>query len=509
MGWLRALHRPNNNLHFAILALSKRLAFSSSARVAGQKPPKEFHEKYDWIENVENLERYDNGGFHPVTIGDVINKRYRVVDKLGYGGYSTVWMTRDMQQDTYRFLDAAPRTPANSTALVGLDAIPRVLDAFTVRGPNGEHPSYTTAIAGTNLRDACDLSMFRLEVARALAVKLVSAIAYMHSRGYAHGDELSVEQLYQKYGHPETVPVSRVDGGTLPPSIPSKAVRAVNLGKKAEEISLDETDLLLIDFGESFAPKSSTRPCEDCRSHLAARPPESHFEPLSPLSFPADIWCLGLAIWNLFAIRPLFAAAFSPPAAIIAQHVDALGPLPSDWWSRWEERGDYFDENGNSIQGQYGGPTLNKAFDDWLHKNRLEFEVGSFSEEEKTAFLQLLRRMLSYDPLKRPTADEVLKSGWIANWAMDDFEKSCRMSHDSSDRPANMLSVAEYQSKYDEISEIRLAAKKDFSMSNAKKREISQQFKAARDDLRAASKAAMASSRAPPKTSNEASGPNS
>ncbi|KAM3560733.1 hypothetical protein MY1884_002753 [Beauveria asiatica] len=468
MGWLGggciinriASHRPNNNLHYAILSLSKRLAFSSSARLAGQEPPKEFHEKYDWIESVEYLERYDDGGFYPVMIGDVVNKRYQIVDKLGYGGYSTVWMTRYMQQNAYvalkigvadsrvhettvlkRLVDAAPQTPANPAALVGLNAIPRVLEAFTVRGPNGEHPSYTTALAGTNLRDACDLSMFRLEVARALAVKLVSAIAYMHSTGYAHGDihlgnvmlrlppqidELSVEQLYQKYGHSETVPVSRVDGGPLPPSVPSEAVRSINLGKKANEISLDETDLLLIDFGESFAPKLSTRPCEDCRSHLAARPPESHFEPLSPLSFSADIWCLGLAIWNLFAIRPLFAAAFSPPAAIIAQHVDALVPLPSGWWSRWEERRDYFDENGNSIQGEYGGPTLNKAFDDWLHKYRLKFQVGSFSEEEKTAFLQLLRRMLSYDPLQRPTADEVLESGWIANWTMDDFEKSCR-----------------------------------------------------------------------------------
>ncbi|OAA69875.1 protein kinase domain-containing protein [Cordyceps fumosorosea ARSEF 2679] len=266
--------------------------------------------------------------------------------------------------------------------------------------------------------------MFRIEVARALAVKLVSAIAYMHSRGYVHGDELSVEQFYRTYGHPERYEVSHVDGGPLPPNIPIEAVRLVNIGKKAKEISLEEIDLLVVDFGESFAPELSTRPCEDCRSHLAARPPESHFELLSPLSFSADIWCLGLAIWDLFAIRPLFAAAFSPPAAIIAQHVDALGPLPSRWWSRWEERHDYFDEDGNSIQGKYGGPTLNKAFDDWLHKYRAKFNAGVFSEEEKTAFLQLLRRMLSYDPLQRPTADEVLKSGWVANWAMDNFEKS-------------------------------------------------------------------------------------
>ncbi|KAM3514257.1 hypothetical protein MY11210_002146 [Beauveria gryllotalpidicola] len=37
---------------------------------------------------------------------------------------------------------------------------------------------------------------------------------------------------------------------------------------------------------------------------------------------------------------------------------------------------------------------------------------------------------------------------------------------------------------YDEISEIRQAAKKDFSMSNAKKREIAEQYTAAREEPR-------------------------
>ena len=56
-----------------------------------------------------------------------------------------------------------------------------------------------------------------------------------------------------------------------------------------------------------------------------------------------------------------------------------------------------------------------------------------------------------------------------------------------------MPSVAEHQKKFDEISEIRQAAKKDFSLSNAKKREIAEEYAAARHELRAASKAAMAS----------------
>lgn len=77
-------------------------------------------------------------------------------------------------------------------------------------------------------------------------------------------------------------------------------------------------------------------------------------------------------------------------------------------------------------------------------------------------------------------------------------------SRDHEELPANMPSVAEYQQKYDEISEIRQAAKTDFSMSNAKKREIAEQFTAARNDLRAASRAAMASSQQSQPTADEA-----
>ena len=68
-----------------------------------------------------------------------------------------------------------------------------------------------------------------------------------------------------------------------------------------------------------------------------------------------------------------------------------------------------------------------------------------------------------------------------------------------------MPSIADYQKKYDEISEIRQAAKKDFSMSNAEKRRIAQEYEAARKELRAASKAAMtAAAQTPDTTAHEA-----
>lgn len=34
--------------------------------------------------------------FYPVKIGEVLHSRYQIVGKLGYGGYSTVWLSRDL-----------------------------------------------------------------------------------------------------------------------------------------------------------------------------------------------------------------------------------------------------------------------------------------------------------------------------------------------------------------------------------------------------------------------------
>jgi serine/threonine-protein kinase SRPK3 len=45
----------------------------------------------------ENLPWYKPNQFYPVRIGDVFRSQYRVVGKLGYGAYSTVWLCRDLQ----------------------------------------------------------------------------------------------------------------------------------------------------------------------------------------------------------------------------------------------------------------------------------------------------------------------------------------------------------------------------------------------------------------------------
>lgn len=42
-------------------------------------------------------ESYHPGGYHPIHMLDVFNNRYRVIRKLGYGSFSTVWLAVDLR----------------------------------------------------------------------------------------------------------------------------------------------------------------------------------------------------------------------------------------------------------------------------------------------------------------------------------------------------------------------------------------------------------------------------
>lgn len=44
----------------------------------------------------EDRAAYRPGGFHPVYIGDVYAHRYKILNKIGYGVYSTVWLVEDL-----------------------------------------------------------------------------------------------------------------------------------------------------------------------------------------------------------------------------------------------------------------------------------------------------------------------------------------------------------------------------------------------------------------------------
>lgn len=105
-------HLPGIQAPRALRPLSASISHSISSVVPGRlqlqptlsmpsPPARPRAPGYNWIPGVESLDRYEPGGYHPVAIGDVLDKRYRVVDKLGSGGYSTVWLARDTAANSY------------------------------------------------------------------------------------------------------------------------------------------------------------------------------------------------------------------------------------------------------------------------------------------------------------------------------------------------------------------------------------------------------------------------
>ncbi|EGC47658.1 protein kinase [Histoplasma capsulatum var. duboisii H88] len=412
----------------------------------------------NWIDGAESLEKYKPGGYHPIMIGDLLHERYCIVDKLGFGGYSTVWLAQDTHLKSYvavkvgianwhphetKVLQAlsAPR-PLSLSAHPGRHSIPLPLDEFELHGPNGTHPCYTMTPARCNLREVSFSRLFPLEVTRALSAGLALGIAYMHSQGYVHGDihlrnvlvklplsfdKFSIEQLYKTYGKPENVSIKRCDGKSLPPNVLEKAVIPLYLGKDAEEFSLADTQVLVSDFGEAFAPSSDVRLGENCHTPLAMRPPEARFEPQSPLSFSADIWSLATTIWEILGMKAIFSSEFITADEIVSQQIDVLGPMPLDWWERWDERGQFFNQDGHPREDRDVWPRIDEAFEEDVQKYRRKREMGEFGRDETAAILDLIRQMLAFRPDERPTAEDILKSEWMVKWALPDFNRRLRI----------------------------------------------------------------------------------
>lgn len=237
-----------------------------------------------------------------------------------------------------------------------------------------------------------------------------------------------------EFGTLLTIPITQRNDSDkpLPPNVPAQAVQPFYFGSDLDGETFSKTRLLLSDFGEAFKPSLETRLGKECHTPPGSRAPEATFEPDTPLTDRSDIWSLATALWDIIGIQPVFSHDFGSMDEVLAQHIDALGPMPSDWWEKWEARSEFSispDQPTVSYTGDMWPPLdawFEKAVQEWRRK-----EGGEIGEEEKAAFLDLMRRMLAYRPEEIPTAHEVLQSEWMVKWALPEYERSLEDSSQS------------------------------------------------------------------------------
>ncbi|PWY91851.1 kinase-like protein [Aspergillus sclerotioniger CBS 115572] len=260
--------------------------------------------QYQLIEDVEDLDRYRQGGYHPLRIGDALNR------------YSTTWLAQDLQRPRYVALKVITADASGSTNeatiirslqelsdKLGKEIVPPLLDEFWVSGPNGKHRCVVTPPARMSLFDAKESSKFGLfqpKVAQSMIAQLIRGVTFLHSQDTVHGDihlgnilvqfpkaidELSTPELYQRYGEPESEAVVRIDNKALSSSVPAQVFFAAWFGIRSDDLALGEEKIILSDFGESFNPHRSPR--YSSKTFPLLQPPETRFSD-EPLSFASD-----------------------------------------------------------------------------------------------------------------------------------------------------------------------------------------------------------------------------
>jgi serine/threonine-protein kinase SRPK3 len=160
------------------------------------------------LDNVEEIENYRPGGFHPIHIGDELGDRYKIVHKLGYGGFSTVWLARDKLAEQYvalkilvanvqedcRELEVLQKLVKGSTNHPGRNSVLSLLDNFVVKGPNGRHPCLVVQVAGPSIASlnyspgaVAGCRRLRSQLAVNVAKQTTQALDFVHSQGFCHG----------------------------------------------------------------------------------------------------------------------------------------------------------------------------------------------------------------------------------------------------------------------------------------------------------------------------------
>lgn len=160
-------------------------------------------------------------------------------------------------------------------------------------------------------------------------------------------DSLGVVELYERYSKPYEVPIRRIDGKPSMPHAPPHVIHPIVWNMPANEI--ESPEVILSGYGTSFV--ISQTPSPTLHTPALYAPPEEFFK--EPISIPtaADVWTLGVVLYEVLGERALFETFAWDPDDIIGEMINTLGRPPARWWNSWVNRAEFL------IQMVHSSPT--------------------------------------------------------------------------------------------------------------------------------------------------------
>ncbi|OBT58434.1 CMGC/SRPK protein kinase [Pseudogymnoascus sp. 24MN13] len=352
------------------------------------------------------LKHYNQELYYPVHTSELFHQRYRTCVKLGYGGYSTVWLCLDETDKSYKALKVGThRNTKSMTKEVqvleylasrnsvhdGRSWLREACDTFQIDIPDGSHTCLVYEPLGISLLERINLQpgkRLELPLVKVATYCLLSGIDYLHSSGVVHTD-IKLDNIQEALPDEDVEVLTRLVEAERKQPGPQKAVTngttiytSRSLDYKSGVVYPILTDLGMAVFGSvEYTHTIQAIPYRAPEVILGMKWNES-----------VDIWNLGIIVWELLCGEHLFGRDNELDA--LASMIKYLGPPPAEFLKRGDKHLQYFDEQGN-----WKGTPLEPT----SLKDRLE------GGGDIDMFVDFVQAMLSWEPEKRLSAAALLK----------------------------------------------------------------------------------------------------
>jgi len=179
--------------------------------------------------------------------------------------------------------------------------------------------------------------------------------------------------------------------------------------------------IMIADFGSAFRSSQGDKSLRTSIQPAVCAPERilGH-----PFDLPSDIWSLGCTIFATVSGLDSFDSMrlLGGRDSTMLDIMRTLGKPPESWWSQWQEKRN---QHGVANQESIKDAIIHRSLAEKITEIRMgniedreAFDLmpvrnGDFSDDDIEGMVDLLSRMLVYEPGKRLTALEVLAHPWM------------------------------------------------------------------------------------------------
>ncbi|KAI8958269.1 kinase-like protein [Daldinia sp. FL1419] len=410
----------------------------------------------NYIHETEPVHLYNEGGHHPVHIGDTLNSRFEVVHKLGNGGLGNVWLCRDTLKEKWRAVKITVadqlkkgtemevsrylRSKFSQEELERNHILPP-LEEFSIVGPNGCHSCLVMPVYGPTVSEWRMFQEDHKKQAdhdiRTVCRQIIESVQFLHGQRICHGDlrpgnilmqiqgidDMSRDELLQLMGEPKHVRIRTLSGRPPAPRAPEYCVLPTDYSWAHK---LTTASIAITDFGESFFLKTLPGLFGIPYGYAA---PEVLMPRIGPVGRHSDIWSLACTLFEVRNGSPLFAGDYDGELGRVLGDIQFyLGPLPkaqlgiqisTEFENLLKEKEDRSAEAKGRLLEESGYSDIFEAalgkeqtmYLDWDRSD--EVFKFRYPKDDVLGLADLLRGMLKYIPGDRVDIDGVLSHYWV------------------------------------------------------------------------------------------------